>query len=321
MDTKKAIQLRTVFMGTSHLAESILNSLVECEYNIVGVYTKQDKKVGRKQELSESPVKKIAVKNSLPVFQPLRFNSETIEELKNLKPDLIIVAAYGKILPKEVLKIPGFGCINVHVSLLPKYRGPSPIQNALLNGEKETGVTIMLMDEGIDTGDILFQEKIKIDKDETSESLTGKLTELSSKTLLKTLPLWIERRISPQKQDHKKATLCQLIEREDGHIFWEDEAENIYNRYRALYPWPGIFTFWKNNGSLLRLKLIKISVQKTDVQNQKQIGEVFQLGEKIGVKTLKGIVFLQEIQLEGKKAVSIENFINGYPSFVGSILL
>lgn len=318
---KKNIQIKTVFMGTSPLSAKILSELIQAKYNIVGVYTKQDKKVGRNQQISESAVKKIALENNLEIFQPTRFDDETVAELKKLKPDLILVAAYGKILPSSVLEIPGFGCLNVHVSLLPKFRGPSPIQNALLSGDKKTGTTIMLMDEGIDTGDIITQQEIEIDPDDTTQSLTEKLSDSGAKLLLETIPLWVGRKIEPVKQDNSEATLCQLIEREDGKIFWEEEATNIYNRYRALYPWPGIFTYWKKaDGSLLRLKLLKVSLHKNNPVNPHLTGEVFELGDKIGVQTLKGVICLEEIQLEGKKPSDIKAFINGYPDFIGTIL-
>src|SRR6266702_4015926 len=173
MNTKN-IKLRVVFMGTSELSQTILQALIDSEYNLVGVFTKPDTKVGRKQEIVSPLVKQLAEKNNIPVFQPVKFKDEAIEALKTLKPDLVIVAAYGKIIPKAALEIPGFGCINVHVSLLPKYRGPSPVQNALLSGEKETGVTIMLMDQGVDTGDILAQEKIAIAQDDNTEILMEK---------------------------------------------------------------------------------------------------------------------------------------------------
>lgn len=316
----KSIQLRTVFMGTSSLAQTVLKALIDEKYNIVGVFTKPDKKAGREQVMAEIPVKKLAQESSIPVFQPAKFNDDAVDELKKLKPDMIIVAAYGKILPKKVLDMPGFGCLNVHVSLLPKYRGPSPIQNVLMNGEKETGTTIMLMDEGVDTGNMLAQEKIAIADTDTADILSEKLADCSAKLLVRTLPLWVDRKIEPQVQDHTRATLCQLIEREDGHIFWEEEAETIFNKYRALYPWPGIFTFWRNGANLGRLKLLEISLQRLNPQTKVPVGQVFELGDKIGVQTFEGVVFLEKIQLEGKKAVPIAEFVNGHPSFVGSVL-
>jgi len=316
----KTIKLRTIFMGTSAFAEKILSALITSQYNIISAYTQPDKKVGRAQELQKSAVKLTAEKNNIPVFDPQKIDEPVFQELKNQKPDLIIVAAYGRILPKDVLDLPGFGALNVHASLLPKYRGPSPIQNAILNGEKETGITIMLMDKGIDTGDILNQRSIKIDKDETSLELSQKLSEVSASLLLETVPAWIERKIQPQKQDGSKAILCQLIERVDGKIVWTNDAETIYNQYRALHPWPGIYTFWEYNDTPKRIKLNKINYLKNNSETKHHIGEVFQIGEKFGIQTISGTVILEELQLEGKAAGPVTEFINGYPNFVGSIL-
>jgi len=314
------LKLRTVFMGTPEFAADILSSLIEQKYNIVSVVTKIDKPAGRKQEAVESAVKKKALEYNIPLLQPRKFDEETVENMKKLEPDLIIVAAYGKILPKEILSIPGFGCINVHASLLPKLRGSSPIQNALLSGATETGITIMLMDEGMDTGDILTQEKIDITPEDTKESLGVHLTVIAQKLLLETLPKWINRTISSKPQNHDDATLCQLIEREDGHIMWADSAESIYNRFRALSPWPGIFTFWKKESGLLRLKLHRISYQKQSPQISHPLGEVFEMGEKVGVQTGEGIVFLEEVQLEGKTRLSMIEFLRGNKDILGSFL-
>jgi len=318
--TKKTSKLRIIFMGTSALAEVVLESLLKEKYNIIAVFTQPDKKVGRKKELKISPVKSLAQKHKIPIFQPKKFDENVISKIKKTKPDLIIVAAYGKILPREVLEIPGFGSLNVHASILPKFRGPSPIQNALLANEKETGVTVMLMDEGIDTGDILVREKIKISPKNNFKNLSLKLSKLGTKLLLKTVPLWIEGKIKKIKQDNSHATLCQLIEREDGRIFWNEEAKNIYNKYRAFYPWPGIFSFWKNGDSLERIKFHKISIQKKDSQIKHLPGKVFQSGNKIGIKVSDGVIIIEKMQLEGKKTLTAEEFANGHPDFVGSIL-
>jgi methionyl-tRNA formyltransferase len=315
-----APKIRTLFMGTPEFAATILTGLIEQKYNIVGVVTKMDKPSGRKQETEESAVKKKAVEYKLPVLQPQKFDEATIEMIKQLQPDLIVVAAYGKILPKEVLKIPGFGCINIHASLLPLWRGASPIQNALLAGATETGITLMLMDEGMDTGDIVAQKKVDIDPDETQESLRSRLTEVGHDFLLEILPQWIERTITPKPQEHTLATLCQLIEREDGHILWTESAESIYNRYRALCPWPGIFSFWKKEDGLLRLKLQKISYQKQSPQIAHPLGQVFEVGEKIGVQTNEGVVYLEKVQLEGKTELPIAEFILGNKDLIGSFL-
>ena len=321
MESKKN-KLKIVFMGTSDLSETILKSLLEKQYNVVGVFTKPDTKVGRKQEIEEPLVKKIADAQKIPVFQPERFNAEAIEELRKMKPDLVIVAAYGKIIPKEALKVPDFGCINVHVSLLPKYRGPSPVQNAILNGEKETGVTIMLMDEGVDTGDILAQKKITIGEDDTTGTLMLKLASEGSELLAETITQWIERKLEPIRQDDLQATQCQLIEREDGHVFWQNDAQTIYNQYRAMFPWPGIFSYWKNGEETIRIKLIFISMLEKDPGlGKKNEGEVLRISEsEIGVQTADGIILLQELQREGKSAMPASTFLSGYPAFIGSIL-
>lgn len=317
-------KIRLVFMGTPQLAATLLDGLIENKYNIVGVVTKPDSPTGRAQTPTASPVKETAKKHALPIEQPTILDEETLRKIAEWKPDLIVVAAYGKILPKALLDIPGFGCINLHASLLPKWRGASPVQNALLQGETETGVTVMLMDEGMDTGDILTQQTVAIDPDDTKESLLIRLTQEGKELLLKTIPLWVEHRVESKitgtPQDQSQATLCQLIEREDGHIMWTDAALSIYNRYRALFPWPGIFTFWKKESEFFRLKLHRISYQKQTPQAAYPIGQVFELGEKIGVQTGEGVVFLESIQLEGKSQMDIADFLRGNPDIIGQML-
>ncbi len=318
----KQAKSRVVFMGTSDLSEKILQTLIASDYRIVGVFTKVDKKIGRKQELTSPKVKLLAEKNNLPVFQPDTFkNPSAVEQLQNLRPELIIVAAYGKILPKAVLEIPNFGCINVHVSLLPKYRGPSPVQNALLNGETETGTTIMLMDEGIDTGAILAQKKLSISATDTTDTLMQKLAAQGAELLLETLPKWLERKIVPSKQDHSRASFCQMIKRSDGQIAWTDTAETIYNKYRALTPWPGIFTIWNNGRTAIRLKLISIEIEKGFSEKIKLNGEVFKHNSDVAIQTIAGIILVKELQKEGKKTTDISSFINGHPKFIGSVLV
>lgn len=319
---KKAIRIKTIFMGTSDFAADILEALIAEKYNLVSVFTQPGKKSGREQKPTPSAVRVVAEKNKLTVFEPEKLDEKTVEEIKKQMPDLIIVAAYGKIIPKSILEIPGFGIINVHPSLLPKFRGPSPIQNTLLSGEKETGTTIMLMDEGIDSGDILSQEKVAVDEKDLYEDLSKKLTALSWKLLLETLPDWIERKIKPQPQESGKATYCQLIERSDGKIIWDNEAREIFNCYRAFHRWPGIFCYLENDNGIKRLKLNSIDFQDNnpDSQEKKRLGEVFRIADKIAVQTGKGLIFLKEVQLEGKKNISIEEFINGYPDFIGSLL-
>lgn len=318
MENKK--ELRIVFMGTPEFSATILLSLINDNYNIVGVFTQPDKKNGRKQILQQSPVRAVAENNSIQVFTPTKLDDDAIKLLHDLNPDLIILVAYGKILPQAVLALPRLGAINVHPSILPKFRGPSPIQNALLSGEKNTGTTIMLMDTGIDTGDILRQKEITIETNETYLDLADKLADFSAKVLLGVLDDFVCKKIVPQKQNEIQASYCQLIRKSDGQINWNDSAENIYNKYRAFVAWPGIFTLWKVTDQMKRLKLNKIvlgNVFSTD----HQVGEVFKIENNIFVQTKTGTILLKEVQLEGKPNISVNNFINGHKDFLGSILI
>jgi len=313
-------KIRIIFMGTPEFSERVLQGILSLGYNVVASYTRPDKPVGRKQELTLSPVKRLSINRNIHVEQPVRFDAETVSRLKAYEPDLIIVAAYGRILPESVLAIPGFGCLNVHASLLPRWRGASPIHNALLSGDTETGVSIMLMDAGMDTGPVFAQESFPIGFEDTRESLLSRMAADGIRLLGDIIPKWIEKRIEPKEQDASKATLCELIERDDGRIFWNETAETIWNQYRGLSPWPGIFTFWKREDGLLRLKLARISIQKTNPTIKREFGEVFGIGEKIAIQTGNGLVFIEEIQSEGKSAMPIRDFLNGRPDFIGAIL-
>ncbi len=320
-ESKEIPAARIIFMGTSTFAKIILEELIKSQHQIVAVITQPDREKSGQKDLESSPVKELAELRSIPLLQPEHFGKEEVSQIKKRDPNLIVVAAYGKILPKEILEIPSAGCLNVHASLLPRYRGPSPIQNALMAGENKTGVTVILMDKGIDTGDILSQQSIEISPFDNNETLNQKLAAIGANLLLKTIPMWLGKEIKPVKQDESKATLCQLIEREDGRIIWEEKAEVIYNRFRALHPWPGIFTFWKKDDSTLRLKLTKITLQKNTPQTPHRVGEIFQLGDKVGIQTAEGVIILEEIQIEGKKPVPVNDFLNGYPNFIGSMLV
>lgn len=314
-------QVRVVFMGTPEFAATALRKLIDTTYHVVAVYTQPDKPVGRKQEVSSSPVKRLAVENALPVEQPARFDASAIDTLRRYKPDVIIVAAYGKILPKEVLDIPGFGCVNIHASLLPRWRGASPVQNALLAGDKETGITLMLMDEGMDTGPILAQLPVPIAPEDTSAALLERLAQAGAEFLIETLPLFIRRKIDTRPQPETEATLCQLIERDDGRILWNETAETIWNQYRGLSPWPGVFTFWKvADGEFLRLKLTRIAIESFDPLPHRRLGEVFESEGRIGVQTGLGVVFIETLQPSGKDEMPVRDFLNGRPGFLGSIL-
>lgn len=319
--TSATPQVRVVFMGTPDFAATALRKLLDATYHVVAVYTQPDKPVGRKQEVTPSPVKRLAAENSVPVEQPAHFDQPAIEVLRRYKPDVIIVAAYGKILPKEALDIPGFGCINIHASLLPRWRGASPVQNSLLSGDEETGITLMLMDEGMDTGPILAQLPVPIAPDDTSATLLARLASAGADLLIETLPLFIRRKIEARAQPEEGATLCQLIERDDGRILWNETAQTIWNQYRGLSPWPGVFTFWKvGDGEFVRLKLTRISIEKADPVPRRRLGEVFESGERIGVQTGSGVVLIESLRPSGKDEMAVRDFLNGRKGFLGSIL-
>ncbi len=307
--------LRIVFMGTSSFSRDMFKSLIDSDYTIISAYTQPDQKIGRKQTIEKTPVKILAEENNIAIFDPHKLDEQAIQNLKVQDPDLIILVAYGKILPKTVLEIPRLGAINIHPSLLPKYRGPSPIQNTLLNGDSITGTTIMLMDSGIDTGDILAQKEIAVDPQDKYPELEKKLSVLSAELLLETLPRWADGKITPQKQDNSRASYCQLIQKSNGKIDWNRPAESIFNKYRAFFLWPGIFTNW--NGR--RIKLNRISPAQ-DESHSGTPGEVFQIDGTIYVKTEAGSIILEELQIEGKGNLPIKNFLNGHPDFIGSVL-
>jgi methionyl-tRNA formyltransferase len=316
-------KIKIIFMGTSWLAKEVLASLFEKseEYRISAVFTKPDKKIGREQKIIPGPVKEFSELKKIPLFQPAKLSEEEIiSEIKGMSPDLILIFAYGKIIPPSILEIPPFGCLNIHPSLLPKFRGPSPIQNVILSGEKEIGITLMKIDEKVDHGEIISQKTFPIDKDDTAETLSQKIAPVCSELAVKSIPDWIAGKIEAKKQNDEIATYCQLIEREDGHIFWNEEAEEIYNRFRAFEPWPGVFTIWENYNVLLRIKIKKMKIRESDKEKSRQLGEVFRIGNDLGVQTAKGTIVLEELQIEGKKTLPAKEFINGYPNFVGSLL-
>jgi methionyl-tRNA formyltransferase len=295
-------KIKIAFFGTHNFAQNILENLLDKpNFDIKFIITAPDKPVGRKQELQKSPVKILAEKHNLAIFFP--------EKLKNFKfpeeIDLAITAQYGLIIPKHLLEKPKFGIINIHTSLLPKYRGASPIQSALLNNEKETGITIMKMDVGLDTGNILRQKEIEIKPDDTYLDLDNKLAELANSFLEKTILEYVNGEIKEISQDESKMTLCKQLDRNDGKVdLLTESATEIYNKYRAYHPWPGIWTVWKNK----RIKLLKIkaSAKKLESGNFKIIEDRLFLG------TADNALEIFELQIEGKKSMDAHTFINGY---------
>jgi methionyl-tRNA formyltransferase len=317
-----APQISIVFMGTPAFAATALEMLCVSGFRVVGVVTRPDKKVGRKQELIASPVKELALRSAIPAIQPEKLDDTAYATVAGWKPDIIIVAAYGRILTERFLSLPGFGCINIHASLLPRWRGASPVQNALMRGDQVTGVTLMQMDAGLDTGPIIAQRSTPIGPDERADALLARLAQLGADLLRETLPLWMKRKITAVPQNETEATLCQLIEREDGRIFWTESAEDIYNRFRGLSPWPGVFAFWKRGeDDTVRVKLTDITCQRITPLAPAPCGTVIEVGEDIGVRAGAGVIFLREVQLEGKERLPIRDFLNGNPSFLGSVLL
>lgn len=303
---------KIIFVGTPKFGAIILEELVKNNYKPVLVITSSDKPVGRKQTLTPPPVKLIAQKYNIPLFQ-----TEKIQEsdLKNLKPDLIISAASKQILPKEILEIPKYGCLNVHPSLLPKYRGPSPIQAAILNGDKETGISIFLMNEKIDQGDIISTTTYSLSGTENSQGLTKKLAELSVELLIKTIPKWANGEIKPQPQKESGVSYTKILKKEDGRINWEKSAEAIVRQIRAFEPWPGSFTFWDKS----RIKILKARPAKSE--KTLSPGKTFLTPKsQLAVNCKKGSLIIEELQLEGKKPMKSEEFLKGHPDFVGTKL-
>jgi len=307
-------------MGTPDFAVPSLEALADSAYEIVAVYTQPDRESGRGRQVVAPPVKRVAVSRGLGVLQPIKLRArEAIASVANLAPELIVVAAYGHILPQEVLNLPRYGCINVHPSLLPKYRGSSPIASAILDGEKITGVTIMLLDEGMDTGPVLRQKEVPISDEDTTGTLTAKLATIGAQSLLETLSHWIEASIEPQPQDASRATYSRQITKEDGEINWQLSALDIWRRVRAFEPWPGSYTHWSGR----RLKVIK--AVPLSGEKMEEAGEVIALEQSspapVGVVTGNGILGLLSVQLEGKKEMSANEFLPGQRGFIGSKLL
>jgi len=301
--------MRIIFMGTAELSCASLQKLAE-NYSVVAVVTQPDKPRGRELKLQFSPVKTLAEELKLPVLQPLKARDETfIAELRGLKPDLIVVVAYGQILPQSILDLPKFGCVNVHTSLLPKYRGASPIQSAILNGDAQTGVTIMKMDVGLDTGGIISQARTPILKEDNSQTLHDRLAQIGADLLVKTIPDYVEGKILPKPQPVEGASYAAKIKKEDGRIDWNEPAEKILNRLRAFTPWPGAFTLLHAEPKPLFLKIWKAEV----VGNNGQTGTVLSADKNgIVVACGKGALRILELQREGGRKLSAQEFLAGH---------
>jgi methionyl-tRNA formyltransferase len=313
--------MRIIFMGTPGPAARILERLSSARHEIVCVVTQPDRPKGRGQEISFPPVKETALRMSLPIEQPekVKGNKVFISLLESLKPDIIVVVAYGRILPKEIINLPRLGCINVHASLLPKYRGAAPIQWALLNGEEETGVTIMQIDELLDTGDIILQKKVKIEEDDNAETLSVKLFDAGALLLLEALGEIERGKVQYAPQKEADATFAPALAKESAEIDWHRSAREIHNRIRALLPWPVAHTFYK----VKRLKIYKSEIHVVDLETKfKAPGAIVQVVKKLGfiVATGAGHILIREVQPEDKKRMGAYEFAIGHAVTAGETL-
>lgn len=308
--------MRIVFMGTPDFAVPSLEKLIK-NHDILGVFTQPDKPKGRGQKLQFTPVKEVALRYNIPVFQPrkLKDDAESIEFLLNKKPDAIIVVAYGQILPKSILDIPVYGCINAHASLLPKYRGAAPINWAIIRGEKETGVTTMLMSQGLDTGDMLLSESVEIHPEETAEELYNILMNLSADLLIKTLRGLSEGSLKPKKQDDALASYAPMMTKDLGKIDFNKRNTDIHNLIRGVTPWPGAYFYYND-------KIIK--VWKSELVNgnsEEPSGKIVDISKNgIRVTCGEGTIVFKEIQEVGGKRMDISSYLNGHNINKGEFL-
>lgn len=308
--------MNIVYMGTPDFAVKPLKALIEAGYNVVGVFTQPDKPVGRKAVLTPPPVKVVALENNIPVFQPDSLkNGEGVNILKELKPDICVVVAYGKILPADFLQYPEYGCINIHGSILPKYRGAAPIQWSVLDGCEYAGVTSMQMNEGLDTGDMLLVEKTRIGDNETSGELYERLTVIGAELLIKTLDSIKKGDITPIKQDDSESSYASMLNKTMSPVDWNKNAFEIHNQIRGLDPWPVAQTVFRGK----TLKLFKSSLVNEAVKGC--IGEA--TVTKDGLLVLCGdnkAVLIREVQYEGKKRMSAQDFFRGHSLEKGEVL-
>lgn len=301
--------MRVVFMGTPDFAVGTLEAILAAGHEVVGVVTQPDKSKGRSKALVPTPVKEVALKHDILVYQPKRIReAEAVETVRMMKPDVIVVVAFGQIIPKEILEMAPYGCLNVHASLLPAYRGAAPIQWAVLNGDKESGVTIMRMDEGLDTGDMISKVIVPLEKKETSETLFDKLAIAGAKLLVETLPKVASGEAVYEKQPVESPTpYACMISKQMGEIDWTKPAVELERLVRGMNSWPSAYT--KLDGKTLK-------VWDSHVEEEEQMGmagEILSADKKgIRVQTGKGVLVLDEIQLEGKKRMTVDAFLRGY---------
>lgn len=313
-------KIKIVFMGTPDFAVPGLESLINnSNFEIIAVFTKTDQPVGRKLKVTSPPIKDVAIKYNIPVFQPEKIKNE-FETINKLQPDLIVVIAYGKIIPPEILTIPKYGCINVHASLLPKYRGSACLNAPILNGDTETGVTIMLMEAGLDTGPILKQEKIDLLGKETLEDLHDKLSLLGASLLPQTLISYVKNEIIPQKQDDSKASYVKMLDKKDGRIIWQDPAIKIERMIRAYNPWPGTYSQDKNGKMIKIIKAEFLLDSQQKAENTRKPGELILKDKQLLARCGQDYLVILELQIEGGRALKTADFLSGHPDFIKQVL-
>lgn len=307
--------MKVVFMGTPDFAVGALESIIEAGHEVTAVVTQPDKPKGRGKELQISPVKACALKHGIEVFQPAKIKTpEAVAQLSSYEADIFVVAAFGQILSKEILEMPGYGCVNIHASLLPKYRGAAPIQWAVIDGEEETGVTIMQMNEGLDTGDILMQGVVKLDPKETGESLFDKLAECGASLIVKALAEMEKGNLTPVKQDDSKSSYARMLNKELGKLDFSRDAVTLERKIRGLNSWPSAYTYFK--GKTLKIWDADV-VDKDDACEAGSVCEVAK--DSFCIQTGKGILRIKEVQLEGKKRMETAAFLLGYPIEKGMV--
>jgi methionyl-tRNA formyltransferase len=310
--------MRLVFMGSPQFAVPPLEKLLVGKYQLAAVYTQPDRPAGRGRGLAASPVKQAAQARGLTVVQPASLKAAgVIERLEGFKPEVIVVAAFGQILPKSVLELPRLGCLNIHPSLLPRFRGVSPVSSAILAGDDFGGVSIMVMDKGLDTGPVLARAQIPILDRDTTGSLSARLSWLGAQLLGEVLAGWGRGERTPHPQNEAEATYCGPIAKEEGEIDWRRPALDIWRRVRAFNPWPGCYTRWRGK----TLKIIEAALAD-DGKDTAKAGEVVALEARagFGVGTGDGILGISRVQLEGKKAMPAEEFLRGQRDFIGEVL-
>lgn len=301
--------MQIVFMGTPDFSVPVLEALAGSGHQVIGAVTQPDKPKGRGKSVVMTPVKEKALELGIPVYQPVKVRDpEFVQVLKNLNPDIIVVVAFGQILPRQVLEVPAFGCVNIHASLLPRYRGAAPIQWAVIDGERESGVTTMMMDEGLDTGDMLEKASIVLSPDETGGSLHDKLSAMGAQLILSTLSKIQDGTITRTPQTDENTCYARMLKKSMGDIDWTMDAVSIERLIRGLNPWPSAYTRWDQK----TLKIWKAQVLEQEYEGT--CGEVvYRDKHAIYVKTGKGTLSLKELQPEGKKRMEVEAFLRGYP--------